>query len=46
MIDNLWRNWGIYHIPGLDGIMSDIQENWALVFEAGEITVYRNPTQT
>jgi len=43
VIDNLWRNWGIYHIPGLDGIMSDIQAHWTLVFEAGEIAVYQNP---
>ncbi len=43
VIDNLWRNWGIYHIPGLDGIMSDIQANWTLVFEAGDIAVYHNP---
>lgn len=43
VIDNLWRNWGIYHIPGLDGIMSDIQANWTLVFEAGKIAVYHNP---
>lgn len=43
VIDNLWRNWGIYHIPGLDGIMSNIQANWQLVFEAGEIAVYHNP---
>jgi Dolichyl-phosphate-mannose-protein mannosyltransferase len=42
VIDDLWRNWGIYHIPGLDGIMSNIQENWTLVFEAGDIAVYQN----
>lgn len=42
VIDNLWRNWGIYHIPGLDGIMSNIQAHWTLVFEAGEIAVYQN----
>jgi hypothetical protein len=43
VIDNLWRDWGIYHIPGLDGIMSDIQSNWTLIFEAGDIAVYHNP---
>lgn len=41
IVDNLWRNWGVFHLPGLAEQMSQI-EQWPVVFSAGEIVVYIN----
>lgn len=43
IIDNLWRNWGVQHIPGLDRIVRNAESRWKTVFSAGEIVVYENP---
>lgn len=45
VVDNLWRNWGAVHIPGVARMLQTV-ENWPLVFEAGAIQVYRNPALT
>jgi 4-amino-4-deoxy-L-arabinose transferase-like glycosyltransferase len=42
VVDNLWRNWGAVHIPGVLRMLREV-EAWPLVFEAGAIQVYRNP---
>ncbi len=42
VVDNLWRNWGAVHIPGVLRMLREV-ESWPRVFEAGAIEVYRNP---
>jgi Dolichyl-phosphate-mannose-protein mannosyltransferase len=44
VIDNLWRNWGVVHIPGLQNVVDDVQASasWELVFEIGQFVVYEN----
>lgn len=42
VIDNLWRNWGVVHIPGLGELVNDVQANWLKVFELGQFVVYEN----
>jgi hypothetical protein len=42
VVDNLWRNWGAVHIPGVLRMLSEV-ETWPLAFEVGSIQVYRNP---
>ncbi|MBZ0285605.1 MAG: glycosyltransferase family 39 protein [Anaerolineae bacterium] len=42
IVDDLWRNWGAVHIPGVARMLQTL-ENWPLIFEAGAIQVYRNP---
>jgi 4-amino-4-deoxy-L-arabinose transferase-like glycosyltransferase len=44
VVDNLWRNWGAVHIPGVLRMLRDV-ETWPLAFEAGSIQVYENPTR-
>ncbi len=41
VVDNYWRNWGVTNVAGLADMMAEI-ERWPLVFESGEIAVYRN----
>jgi len=42
VVDNLWRNWGGVHIPGVARMLQTV-ESWLLVFEAGVIRIYQNP---
>lgn len=42
VVDNLWYNWGVVHVPGLDAILRDV-ETWQRVFEAGDLRVYASP---
>jgi 4-amino-4-deoxy-L-arabinose transferase-like glycosyltransferase len=42
VVDNLWRNWGAVHIPGVLRMLREVEE-WPLAFEAGAVQVYRNP---
>jgi hypothetical protein len=42
VVDNLWRNWGAVHIPGVLRMLREV-ETWPLAFEAGAIQVYLNP---
>jgi hypothetical protein len=42
VVDNLWRNWGAVHIPGVLRMLREV-ETWPLAFEAGAVQVYRNP---
>ena len=35
VVDNLWRNWAVIHMPGLPTL-----EGWRLAFEAGDVSVY------
>lgn len=44
VVDNLWRNWGAVHIPGVARMLQTVQQNWTLVFEAGAIQIYRRPS--
>jgi len=39
VIDDLWRNWGVVHIPQIAEMVDDVG-SWELVFEAGSIRVY------
>jgi hypothetical protein len=39
VVDNLWRNWGIIHVPGLSKALDDLATHEP-VFTAGEIAVY------
>lgn len=40
IIDPLWFNWAIIHVPGLAEKIAEIQ-TWSLVFTAGELAVYQ-----
>jgi 4-amino-4-deoxy-L-arabinose transferase-like glycosyltransferase len=42
VIDNLWHNWGLVHIPQLHALIEEV-ERWPLVYTAGELRVYANP---
>ncbi len=44
IIDHLWYNWGIYHIPGLQEIIGDVT-TWPVAAQSGQITAYRNPAR-
>ena len=39
IVDNLWYNWGMHHIPGLTQVLDDLQ-TWSVVFESGSVRVY------
>ena len=41
-IDNLWRNWAVWHIDAVSDIIKTV-EQWPLEFQAGQISVHRNP---
>lgn len=41
-IDNAWRNWAASRIPEVAAMMHQV-EQWPLVWQAGDIKVYRNP---
>lgn len=45
VIDNLWRNWGVVHIPRLQAVVTDVEANWQRVFEVGQFVVYENPAR-
>ena len=42
IVDNLWRNWAVWDIAGVSGMMRQV-EAWPRVFSSGEIEVYCNP---
>lgn len=42
VVDNIWRNRGIYHVPGADDMLNTVQ-TWTPVFEQNNLTVYENP---
>lgn len=44
IIDHLWHNWGIYHIPCLQAIIDDVT-TWPIAAQSGQITAYRNPAR-
>lgn len=41
IVDDLWRRWGVIHVPTLDTMLHEV-EAWPLVFEAGTVRVYAN----
>lgn len=41
VVDNLWRNWGVIHIPGLREQLVEIESRWSRLFAIGAITIYR-----
>ena len=45
IIDNLWRNWGLPNVPTLAAITQDIESNWPLIYQAGSMAVYANPSK-
>ena len=42
IVDNLWRNWALFHLPELNQRVEELQK-WPIVYESGEITVYQAP---
>ncbi len=42
IVDNLWRNWGVIHIPEVASMLDQLSD-WALVFQSGELSVYETP---
>lgn len=44
IIDNLWQNWAVYHVPGTPALIAQV-EQWPLVAQAGTIRVYCNATR-
>ncbi|MEQ8671831.1 MAG: glycosyltransferase family 39 protein [Aggregatilineales bacterium] len=45
VVDNLWVHWGAVHMPAVADMLADIQANWTLEVEVGDMRVYRNPTR-
>ncbi|HUN09485.1 MAG TPA: glycosyltransferase family 39 protein [Aggregatilineales bacterium] len=43
VMDDLWRNWGVVHIPGLSQMVEEVQSNWPLVYSEGQFNIYENP---
>jgi 4-amino-4-deoxy-L-arabinose transferase-like glycosyltransferase len=43
VIDDLWRFWGVVHIPAVADMRNDVETNWTLVYQAGTLAVYQNP---
>lgn len=41
IVDNLWYTWAIWNIPGLTDILQNIETDWTLIFESGEVKVYQ-----
>jgi hypothetical protein len=42
IVDNLWRNWAVPNVPGVDDVLREI-EMWPIVFRSNEIVVHQNP---
>lgn len=45
VVDNLWVHWGAVHMPAVADMLADIQANWTLELEVGDMRVYRNPAR-
>jgi hypothetical protein len=43
VIDNIWRNWGNFHVPEALVLYNTIVAEWELIFEAGTLAVYGRP---
>jgi hypothetical protein len=43
IVDNLWRNWAAVHMPAVAEMIQTVAA-WPMAFQAGEISVYQNPT--
>ncbi|MDZ4670802.1 MAG: glycosyltransferase family 39 protein [Phototrophicales bacterium] len=43
VIDNIWRNWGNFHVPEALVLYNTILAEWELIFEAGTLAVYGRP---
>lgn len=41
IVDNLWQDWAVYHVPGTPALIAQV-EQWPLVAQAGAIRVYCN----
>jgi hypothetical protein len=44
VVDNLWRNWAVWDIPGAADMLCEV-ETWPQVFRAGALEVYSNPAR-
>ncbi len=42
IVDRLWRNWAVKMMPSVQAMLEKVQ-NWPLVYQDGEYSVYRNP---
>lgn len=42
IVDPIWRNWAAKAMPEVEKMMRSVEE-WPLVYQAGEISIYRNP---
>ena len=42
IVDNLWRNWAVPNVPGVAGVLHEI-ESWPIVLRSGSVVIYRNP---
>lgn len=42
IVDNLWHNWAMFHVPGLSALIDEV-EGWPEQFSSGQIRVYENP---
>lgn len=43
IVDNLWRNWAVVHMPAVAVMMQTVKQ-WPIAFQSGEIVVYQNPS--
>jgi len=43
VVDNLWRDWAAPSMPEARRMMDMVAEEWPLVYQAGQIEVYRGP---
>lgn len=43
IVDNLWRDWGVIHMPIVNDMLTDIQQNWELIYQSVTLQVYKNP---
>ncbi|MDX2074787.1 MAG: glycosyltransferase family 39 protein [bacterium] len=43
VVDNIWRNWGNFHVPEALVLYNTVIAEWDLVFESGTLAVYGRP---
>ena len=42
IVDNLWRNWAVFHVPGVQEMLAEV-EKWPVPLAAGGVRVYERP---
>lgn len=43
VVDNLWRNWGAVHMPGVAVMLATVEATWTPVLTQGALVVYTRP---